>query len=54
MNREITLKQWRIEESKRLNVSESVINQRLYGGKYPHLKLRRVNARVVYVERTLQ
>jgi len=50
MAREIPLKRWRHEEAAREHVTESAIVKRFYAyGKYPHLKLRRINRRVILV-----
>ena len=46
---EIPMKQWRREEAKRQFVSESSIAMRLNRGKYPGMRLRRENSRVVFV-----
>lgn len=45
----IPLKQWRIEEAMREHLTEHAIEIRLLRGKYPKLKIKRVNARVVLV-----
>lgn len=50
MTREITLKQWLIEQAERESRSVSAIRERVYRGKYPDLKLRRVNSKVVFVQ----
>lgn len=47
--KELPLKQWCAEEAIREGVSEAAISNRLYRGGYPHLKLRRVNKRIVFV-----
>lgn len=47
--REIPMKQWRLEEARRANVCDTAIAHRLRAGKYPALKIRRVNRRVVFV-----
>lgn len=47
--REIPLKQWRVEEAVRQKTTPHAISQRIYDGHYPHLKYRRVNKRVVFV-----
>jgi hypothetical protein len=44
------MKQWRHEEAIREGVTDCAIANRLRRGKYPNLKIKRVNARVVYVE----
>lgn len=46
---EIPMKQWRFREAAGNSVSPSSIANRLMRGKYPDLKIRRVNKRVVYV-----
>lgn len=48
--REITLKQRVLDEAARESRSPSTIYERIYRGKYPHLKFRRVNKRVVFVQ----
>jgi hypothetical protein len=45
----IPMKRWWIEEGKREGVSEHAIAQRIHKGKYPNLRVRRVNSRVVFV-----
>jgi len=46
----IPFKQWRAEEAMRLGISVNTVSSRLYrDGKYPHLKLKRKNKRVVFV-----
>jgi hypothetical protein len=47
---EVTMKQWRIEESRRIGLSQSTLANRLKRGLIPKLKLRYVNARVVFVK----
>jgi hypothetical protein len=47
---EIPFKQWRAEQAAREHVHENSIWYRLKAGKYPQLKLRKVNKRVVFVE----
>lgn len=46
---EIRMKEWRQREAKLLGASENAVAMRLSRGQYPDLKIRRVNARVVYV-----
>lgn len=46
---EIPLKQWVYEQADKDNVSDRAIWQRIARGKYPHLRLRRVNKRVIFV-----
>lgn len=48
--KEIPIKQWRAEEALRRGVTDSMISKRLKDGKYPDLKVRRVNSRVVFVQ----
>lgn len=43
------MKTWRAEEARREFVSETAIAMRINRGKYPGMKLRRVNPRVVFV-----
>lgn len=48
----ISLKEWRFEEAKRLGISSSAVNARLYHAKarfYPRLRFKRVNKRTVFV-----
>lgn len=45
----IPLKQWRHEEADRKGVKPGTVASWMRRGKCPDLKLRRVNARVVYV-----
>lgn len=47
--RSIPLKQWRFEEAMREGVGAHSIMLRIIRGRYPDLKLSRVNARVVFV-----
>lgn len=47
---EITLKQWVHGEAARLGFKHSVIYRRVSQGKYPALRLRRVNRRVIFVQ----
>ncbi len=49
MSEEIQLKQWVIEEARRQGLSDRAIWCQMYRGKFPDLKLRRVNKRVVFV-----
>lgn len=46
---EIPLKQWRAEEAERCGIGQNAVDRRMAAGKYPNLKLRRVNKRVVFV-----
>jgi len=46
----IPMKIWRLTEAEREQVSEFAIGMRLSRGKYPHLNIKRENARVVFVE----
>lgn len=46
---EMQLKVWLIEEAQRLGVSENSVRHRFSDGKYPDLKVRRVNSRVIFV-----
>ena len=51
--KEIPLKRWFFEEAKRTGVSHWAIQKRFYLGfkdGYPHLKLRIVNQRVIFVQ----
>lgn len=47
---EFPLKHWVLGEAAREGVKESAIYMRIRRGKYPELKLRRVNQRVVFVQ----
>jgi len=47
---EVPMKQWRMEQAVREGCSESHVSMRLAAGAYPNLKIRRVNARVVFVK----
>ncbi len=47
---EIPLKQWIAEQAQRQNLTARAVQARFNRGKYPHLKLRRVNQRVVFVQ----
>jgi hypothetical protein len=47
--KELQLKQWIADEAQRHGVGTRAIWCRMYRGKYPGLKLRRVNKRVVFV-----
>ena len=47
---EMPLKQWVHAEAARCDVNPSAIYNRIARGKYPHLKFRRVNKRVVFVQ----
>lgn len=49
MKTEISMKQFVAKEAERLGVKSPAIFMRIKRGKYPDLKIRRVNARVVYV-----
>ena len=44
------MKQWRLEESERQGLAPSTVANRLMRGVIPKLKLRYVNARVVFVK----
>ena len=46
------MKEWRRNEAARLGTSESNIAMRLKRGKYPHLRIRRENPRIVFVSNT--
>lgn len=46
----IPMKQWRAQEARRQFRSESAIAMRINRGKYPRLKVKRFNARVVLVK----
>jgi hypothetical protein len=48
--KEITFKQWVYAEAAAEGVSAAAIYNRFNLGKYPRLKLRRVNKRVVFVK----
>lgn len=50
---EIPMKQWRMEQAEREGCCENNIALRLARGKYPDLKIRRVNKRVVFVKITV-
>ncbi len=50
MTIEIPMKQWRIEEAIRLHLHDTSVAKRLANGYYKRLKVRRVNARVVFVQ----
>ncbi len=47
---EMSMKQWRYQEALRCGVSPDAIAYRVSSGKYPGLKVRRVNDRVVMVD----
>ena len=47
---EIPLKQWLHEEAERTGSTHKAVSVKFYRGRYPHLKLRRINARVVMVK----
>lgn len=47
---EIPMKQWRIEQAQRLNITEACFRTMLYTRKYPYPKVRRVNKMVVFVK----
>jgi len=49
MNIEIPFKQWIYEKAIRTRRTPEAVYMRVYRGKYPHLKLRRVNQRVIFV-----
>jgi len=46
----IPMKRWRMEEARKEGVCDIAIAMRLTRGKYPDLKIRRHNKRVVFVE----
>lgn len=46
---EIPLKQFVYDEAARLDIRPWTVRQRIWDGKYPKLKMRRVNKRVIYV-----
>lgn len=48
--KEIPLKQWLFEQAKRESRQPDSVYYRLTQGRYPSLKLRRVNRRVVFVQ----
>lgn len=50
----IQMKQFRTEEALRCGVSGSTIHNRIYGGGYPGLRIKRINKRVVFVMRKPQ
>jgi len=50
MKTEKPLKQWLAEKAIQDGVTPNAIWHRLYRGVYPTARLRRVNARVIYVE----
>lgn len=47
--KEIPYKQWAMEQAEKQGVTVDAIQWRVKHGKYPGLKLRRVNGRVIYV-----
>lgn len=47
---EMPMKQWRVLQAELTGLSPITIAMRLRRGKYPDLKIRRVNKRVVYVK----
>lgn len=47
---EIPLKQWLTEQAMRDNVTEPTVARRFKHGHYPEITLRRVNARVMFVQ----
>lgn len=47
--RKLSLKEWVYEMALKECLHPDTIYRRYYKGKYPHLKLERVNARVIYV-----
>jgi|GEM_PF-5705859 len=49
MRKEISLKQWVVEEAIRSELTLKAVRSRLARGKYPHLKIRRVNRRIIFV-----
>ena len=44
----VPLKQWRTEEGVRQSRSEGRIAKWLYAGRYPHLKIKKINRKMVY------
>ncbi len=47
---ELPMKEWVAREAERLGKKPAAVIMRLARGKYPGLKIRRVNSRVVFVE----
>ncbi len=47
---EVLLKVWVDEEAQRTGLKPTAVYNRIQRGKYPELKLRRVNARTIYVQ----
>lgn len=47
---EVTMKDFMAAEAKRIGLTRSAVANRISRGKYSHLKLRRVNRRVVFVK----
>jgi len=47
---EIPLKVWIANEARRSGMNYRAVEGRFGRGKYPHLNVRRVNARVIYVQ----
>lgn len=45
----IPMKQWRMEEAEMAGVQDASIANRLARGKYPGLKIKHINSRVVFV-----
>ena len=48
---EISLKQWVHDEAERTGLKPASIYNRLNKGKYPGLKLRKVNKRIIWVRK---
>ena len=46
---EIYMKQWRLTEMERTGLSIGGVYRRLANGKYPQVRVRKVNPRVVFV-----
>lgn len=46
---EMWIKEWSVNEMNRTGLGRTAIHQRLHGGKYPNVTLRKVNKRVVFV-----
>lgn len=47
--KKIPLKQWQHEEADRIKVTPATVARYLAQGKYSHLKIERVNPRVIFV-----
>ena len=47
---EIPLKQFLAEEAMRLNLNPIAVYRRIKRGKYPQLKIRRVNKHIMFVQ----